>query len=205
HILLFVFIFSVIALAGELASRAANPRRAHFLSSASLSCFGAAFVLKKVVLASIPFSGIEAVIYASAFSLATVTFVAGCVLDGRMNFQRLDSSTRVRNRRDSIVLWLFLISAAITVPALIGAMDWNSLLEKTWAVAYWALVSVVVVYRSQKPYHRRLAVPLFAAVLSLMAFRAGKQSQRKWAQILAGFDTTTALEYHSTLDASFSA
>lgn len=207
HIFLFVFAFSVIAIAGRMARRAANPEKAGFLVNVFLWSAGAALFLNKVVLSSIPFSGMEATIYAVLFSLAVVAFTAGCVLYAHAVLPGLRRAQKHRKAYESAVFLLFLLAAVVTVPAWIGVMDWNSVLEKTWAVVYWVMVSSILVFKPGKPVSKGYAVPVLVVILSLVAFYVGKESQPKWTKILSdpGFDATTALEYHSALDASFSA
>lgn len=212
QVLLFLMVFSVIALASKVARRAANPGKAQFVLFSGLWWLATAFVLDKVVLASIPFEGLEAAVYAAIFSLAAVMFVGGYMLRARVKHtagaasQRQETSVRAR-KFESAALWLFLLAADLTVPAWIGAMDWNSILEKTWALMYWIMVTAVLVSRYPKARHQRSWLPALTAVLSLFAFRLGAQSESSWAGLLSkpGFDVATALQYHSALDASFAA
>lgn len=212
QVLLFLIVFSVISLVRRVARRAANPRKAQFVLFTGLWWLAAAFILDKVVLASIPFEGLEADVYAAMFSLAGVTFVGGYMLRARVKhaagtaLERQTSAAPAR-KFESAALWLFLLAVDLTVPAWIGAMDWNSILEKTWALTYWGMVTAVLVFRYPKARHQRPWLPILTAVLSLFAFRLGAQSESSWAGLLSkpGFDVTTALEYHSAMDASFAA
>ena len=212
QVLLFLIVFSVISLVRRAARLASNPGKAQFVLFTALWWAAVAFILDKVVLASIPFGGLEAAVYALIFSLAVVTFVGGYMLRRRVKHAAGDASPRQKaavpaRKYESAALWFFLLAVDLTVPAWIGAMDWNSILEKTWALMYWGMVTAVLVSRYPKVRHRRLWLPVLTVVLSLFAFRLGAQSEPSWAGLFSkpDFDVTSALEYHSALDASFAA
>jgi arylsulfatase A-like enzyme len=165
----------------------------------------------QVVLASIPFEGIEAAIYAGAFSLAVVSLIGGYLLRRRVNASLKPAAgpnVPARSRTlESAAFWLFLLAADITVPALIGVMDWNSVLEKVWAISWWVMVGIVVVFRKPVPLRRRTWVPIATVAVCVFALRAGARSEASWGRALSvpQFDAATALEHHSALDASFAA
>lgn len=210
HILLFLMIFSVIDVAAQICARAANPGKAKFLIFTGLWWLATAFILDRVVLASIPFEGFAAGIYATMLSLAVVTVTGGSMLRARIAKRSVEAinNTAKRSRKlEEAALWLFLLAANLTVPALIGAMDWNSVLEKLWAISYWILVAAVILFRNSKPVRHRYWVPLITALVSLIVFRLGTLSERSWASALSmpQFDVGTALEHHSAFDASFAA
>lgn len=211
QVLLFLAVFSIIGLARRLAGSAANPRRAHFAVSTALWWLAVSWVMYQVVLASIPFQGADAAIYAAVYSLAIVTFIGGQVLRRRMASDRSEPSDRTAPSRnpafESIALWLILLATDITVPAIIGVMDWNSLLEKVWAILWWLMVAAVVVRRRPVAQRRRAWAPIAVVILCVIALTAGARSEASWGRVFSvpGFDSATALEHHSALDASFSA
>ena len=211
QVLLFLVVFSMIGAGRRFAWSSVNQEHAQFLVSTTLCWLGLSWIMDQVVLSSIPFEGIEAAIYAGLFSLAIVTLIGGHWLRRRVQKRANatpSSGVRPRNTiRESVALWAFLVAADVTVPALIGVMDWNSVLEKVWAITWWVLVAMVVVFRKQVPLRRRAWVPVATVCFSLFALRAGAHSEPSWANAFSvrQFDATTALEHHSALDASYAA
>lgn len=211
QVLLFLVVFSTIGAGRRVAWSAANHEHAQFLVSTTLCWLGLSWIMYQVVLASIPFEGIEAAIYAGLFSLAIVSLIGGCMLRRRVQARAnapVPSAVRPRNRAvENAALWLFLLAADITVPAVIGVMDWNSVLEKIWAITWWVMVGIVVVFKKQVPLRRRAWVPVATVCFSLFALRAGAHSESSWGQAFSvrQFDATTSLEHHSALDASYAA
>jgi hypothetical protein len=211
QVLLFLVFFSIIGAGRRIAWAAANREHAQFLVSSTLCWLTLSWIMYQVVLASIPFAGIEAAIYAALFSLAMVLLIGGQILRRRVQGRAsapIPSAIQPRSgTRETVALWLFLVAADLTVPALIGVMDWNSVLEKVWAIAWWAMVAFVVVFRKQVPLRRRAWAPIATVCLSVFVLRAGAHSEARWGNAFSvpQFDAATALEHHSALDASFAA
>src|SRR6185312_14886376 len=116
-------------------------------------------------------------------------------------------ASRSRPLLETIGIWLLLIVAPVVVPALIGVMDWNAVLEKSWAVCYWLLVGTVVVYRYPSAKHPRLWPALLMALLALVSFRMATHYQMTMGRTFAGgqFEAATTLQRQSSFDASFAA
>jgi arylsulfatase A-like enzyme len=215
HVSLFLFVFSVIEFTSGLSERAGNPTRARFLLFTGLCWLGVAVAFYKVILASIPFAGIEAMIYAGLFALAGVTIVGGWLLSRRVRQRDLEApgsgrATAKPRKIEIAVLPLFLLASALAVPFLIGVMDWNSVLEKSWAMTYWILVAGIFVHRWRGKTDRSRHpawVAVLTAVSSLLAFRMGVQSDANWKHLLSqeNFDVAAALGRRERFDASFAA
>jgi arylsulfatase A-like enzyme len=215
HVLLFLAIFSTAELAAHAADRFRNPRRARFVVYTALFWLGSTIVVYRVVLASIPFQSLEAEVYATLLAGAVVLLVGGWLLHRRVHreataaaaTERVDVSAAT-DRREFAAFMLFLLASAVTVPALIGAMDWNSVLEKTWSLVYWVMVVGVFVFRRSTPSRRPAAWALgLIAIGSIGTYRIGLESASKWGTFghAQDFDASEALEWHRGFDASFQA
>ena len=212
QICLFVFVFSLVELALQSASRSAFPRRARFLAYSALWWVGGAVVFYKVILASVPFSGTEATIYAVVFSLALVSFLGGVLLRRRVNseltrLQEMPASTSIAGSGKVQLAgsWVILLTAPITVPAFIGILDWNSVLEKSWAILYWIIVTALIVYKRPGKSERRSWPLLIVASLSMLVFQIGAHSQKSWGRIFFQdqFDSAGFLRRQAAVDPSF--
>jgi arylsulfatase A-like enzyme len=213
HVLLFLAIFSTAELAAHAAGRFRNPRPTRFVIYTVLFWLGSTIVVYRVVLASVPFQSFEAEVYATLLAGAVVLLVGGGLL--RRHVLRAATAVTERvavpaatDRREFAAFMLFLLASAVTVPALIGAMDWNSVLEKTWSLVYWAMVVGVFVFRRPTPSRRWPAWALgLIAFGSIGAYRIGVESAPKWGVFghAQDFDASEALEWHREFDASFQA
>lgn len=214
-ILLFLFAASVVELAGRATSRSAKPEANRFLLYTGLWWLGLAFSFFKVVLAAIPFAGVEGAIYACAFSFAAVVFIGGRRLHRRVERNHepaadMQQPDRQRSKGyESALPFLFIFGGALIVPSFIGSMDWHSILEKTWAITLWITAAAWIVYRRPLATHKQLRTWQIAviAILSLAAFRAGLWSQKSWAAVLLSpnSDVGAAVQEHEAFDASFAA
>ncbi|MGC2695412.1 MAG: sulfatase-like hydrolase/transferase [Candidatus Angelobacter sp.] len=214
QVLLFLFVFSLAEFSLRLTSNSANPAPTRFLIYTVLCWAGLAISFFKVVLASIPFEGTDATIYACLFSLALVSFAGGWTIQHRIHRNEMFTppAQGLRQRRQKRfefpVILLVILASAITVPSFIGAMDWHSVLEKIWAMAFWGITAALIVWRYPRETRgRRLWPFLLTAALSLAAFRLGLYSEKGWARILSERDLEvgTALRQHASFDASFAA
>lgn len=209
-VLLFVVVFSVIIFAARVANAAANPQKLRFLLFTLLWFLGTMLLFYKVLLASIPFEGVAAATYASLLSLALVGFAGGRVLRKAAVTEQdgiLQRNPRVASRKLEAALWLFLMAANLTIPALIGAMDWNAIFEKSWAITYWMLIAWVVVVKHRASKQQRISVPVVAAGLTFLLLRLGLGAETTWGhtRLEKDFDSTVAIERYSAMDASFAA
>ena len=204
QICLFVFVFTLVELALQYANNS-TPRRMPFLVYSAIWWIGGAVVFYKVILASIPFSGTDAAIYALLFSLAAVALLGGKLL--RRSAHLVPSTTGMDsvNKLEGVGHWLLILAAPVTVPAFIGILDWNAVLEKTWSLVYWGIVITVIVYRRPAKFERRTWPLLLAATCTLLLFQLGAHSERNWGRLFPynDLDPAVALEQQAAIDRSF--
>lgn len=212
QVLMFLFVFSVVECVVKLANGFKNPAEKRFLFLTGLCWLGASICVDKVLLASIPFSGPEAVIYAGVFSLAAVSLAGGGILRFRSGQSKMETGNETgssqKKNLEVLAFAALMAAAALIVPALIGLLDWNSVLEKLWAIALWILAMKFMVFRYPRQRQRTAIWPVAAtAIITLLAFRFGFHSEKNWAEMLSsrGADLETALQRQEAFDASFAA
>lgn len=212
HVLLFLFAFGVIDLMMRLANRSGNPPWARPITCLGLWWVAVGLAIYRVVLYSIPFQGIDAEIYAAVLALALVSFGLGWGLRSRvLRVGPAPGSTAEANtnRRRFAAFILLLLASSITVPAVIGAMDWNSLLERSWSMAFWALTGAVFLYG--RPLTGQSRWPAWAvgglAALTLLVYRVGVGAEEKMGAALLppGVAASDSLAQHAAFDPSFEA
>ena len=208
HVLFVLFAVCAFNAAGRLADKL--PARFGLRLAYSLfAIVGLKLLFQRVLLASIPFTGVEAGIYSAAIAISLVTFTGGLLIG--TNAGREKETSRPRTWREEPAtqnagLVLVLLAAIYVVPALIGVMDWNSVLAKLWASALWVLVLALSlrVWSPRVPRHYPVWLLL---VVSAGAFFTYQFSQRSdwWQKALGGTEFTAAAGRHTAVDASYAA
>ena len=206
HLLFALFAVCAFNAAGRLAEKL--PARLGLRLAYSLFAVVALELLfQRVLLASIPFTGVEAAIYSAAIAISLVAFIGGLLTNAGRDKETAQPQTwRETPAAQNAGLVLVLLAAIYVVPALIGVMDWNSVLAKLWAVALWIMLPALSLRVWPPKVPRRYPVWLLLAV-SAGAFFTYQFSQRNdwWQKGLSGTEFTAASARHITVDASYAA
>ncbi len=211
--LLVHLLFALFAVAAfNVAGRVAYELPAWFGLRLTYSVFaivGLELLFQRVLLASIPFTGVEATIYSAAIAISVVAFTGGLFTGtnvGREKETQQPRSWREAPATQNAAMVLLLLAAIYVVPALIGAMDWNSVLAKLWAVALWVLVPALCLRVWPPRVPRRYPVWLLLAV-GAGAFFTYQGSQRNdwWQKGPGGTEFAAAAGRHTSVDASYAA
>jgi arylsulfatase A-like enzyme len=208
HVLFALFTVCAFNAVGRLAEKL--PARFGLrLAYSLLAIVGLELWFQRVLLASIPFTGVEAAIYSGAIAISLVAFMGG-LLTG-INPERGKETSQPRTSREApatknTALALVLVAAIYVVPALIGVMDWNSVLAKLWASALWILILALSLRVWARRVQRRYPVWLLLAV-SAGGFFTYQFSQRNdwWQKRLGKTEFTAAAARHASMDASYAA
>ena len=208
HVLFALFAVCGFNAAGRLAEKLPS-RFGLKLAYSLFAIVGLDFLFQRVLLASIPFTGVEAAIYSTAIAISVVAFTGG--LFTGTNAAREKKTAQPRTWRDApatqnAALVLVLLVAIYVVPALIGAMDWNSVLAKLWAVALWVAVPALFLRVWPPKVPQRYPLWLLLAV-GAGAFFTYQFSQRndRWQKRLGGTEFAAAAGRHTSVDASYAA
>jgi arylsulfatase A-like enzyme len=208
HVLFVLFAVCAFNAAGRLADKL--PARFGLRLAYSLfAIMGLKLLFQRVLLASIPFTGVEAAIYSASIAISLVTFTGGLLVGTNAGREKETSQPRTWREEPATQnagLVLVLLAAIYVVPALIGVMDWNSVLAKLWASALWVLVLALSlrVWSPRVPRHYPVWLLL---VVSAGAFFTYQFSQRSdwWQKALGGTEFTAAAGRHTAVDASYAA
>ena len=201
HVLFFGFIVGLLAFCESVAWRTRQRLKVRFALFTAVACIAIAVVFERVAFGAIPFHGTESMFYSALFGLACALFGGGLVLRfaSQPALQRR-SNTQPRHI-ESALLAIVLVVAASVVPAIIGVMDWNSVLERTWVLAFWVATLFSLLWIMPRP--KRPLQPIAGILLPLLAYGAymfGFQSQ-VWASPKSGF--SDAVNLHSSYDFSY--
>jgi len=201
HVLFFAFIVGLLAFCESMAWRTQHRLKVRFALFTSVACIAIAVVFERVAFGAIPFHGTESMFYSSWFGLAIALFGGGLAL--RLATQpavQLRSNPR-RRQVESALLATVLVVAASVVPAIIGVIDWNSVLERTWVLAFWAATLCSLLWIMPRP--KRPLQPVAGILLPVLAYGAytfAFQSQ-VWASPKSSF--SDAVNIHSSYDVSY--
>jgi hypothetical protein len=208
HLVVFLVLFVAVQMIGAVARRFRTPATARFVGMSVVSFLIGAVVFRKLIFASLAFNGHRAAIIGLAIS-ATVTLAVGGIefrlraADGAFTLAPL-----VRAPFQSRVargLWMVILAALpLAIPALLGPLDWESVLQKLLIVAIWAVTLALfhVSFRARRQYS--LAAVLLIAVAVGAGYKGLAWSQRWWPR-LAGSESDVAslLERYAGADLSF--
>jgi len=202
HLLLFCMVIGLLAFCESVAWRTSYPLKVRFVSFAGVAWLTLAVLMERVAFGAIPFHGTESLVYSCFFGLAGVVFAAGLVL--RAESQVSAESHAVPQRRHQVetaLLALVLLGATCIVPAMIGLIDWNSIVEKTWVLVFWTATLFILMRVIPRP--RRALHPLAAITLPIVAYCVsafGFQPQQ-WTSPESSL--SNAVNIHSSYDTSY--
>ena len=202
HILFFTVMAGLLAISESLAWRARQPRKLRFVLFTVMAALGLALVMERVAFASIPFQRLESGIYSALFGLALAIFGAGLQLRAMAGqTAQPEAMDRQKRRAEDILLGLVCFLAACVVPGVIGIVDWNRLLEKTWVLVFWMAAAFTLIRLTPRrsrplPIAVALALPVLAYTVYLVSFTSQRWSspESPWQE---------AISTHSTYDASY--
>jgi arylsulfatase A-like enzyme len=201
HVLFFAFIVGLLAFCESLAWRTRQRLKTRFALFTAVACIAIAVVFERVAFGAIPFHGTESMFYSAWFGLACALFGGGLAL-------RFASGPAVQRRSnprprlvESALLATVLIVAASVVPAIIGVIDWNSVLERTWVLTFWAATLFSLLWIMPRP--KRPLQPIAAILLPVVAYGAYMFcfQSHVWASPKSSF--SDAVSIHSSYDVSY--
>ena len=209
HVLFCAFLVSLFNLVASLSRKFPRAVSLRFLLYHLLAWFVLDRVFQNVLLATLPFYSLASQIYSAMIALALV--MLGGSLRLRLKQGKRDPAgipPKPPSRLLPVALGLNLLAAAYVVPAFIGAVDWNFLLEKMWALALWAGAFLLVLrwgeVRSPRFYSVR-ALLAIAICTPLTYHFVIAQSSVQAAAPGPTREMDDAMSRHSYFDASFQA
>ena len=202
QVLLFSLVIGLLAFCESIAWRTRNPLKVRFVSFACVAWITLAALMERVAFGAIPFHGTESLVYSVFFGLAGVVFAGGLVL--RAASQRpsgVQVVSRRRYRAETALLGVVLLGAACVVPAIIGLIDWNSIVEKSWVLVFWTGTLFILMRMVPRP--KRVLHPLVAITVPIVAYCVsafGFQPQQWTSQ---ESPLANAINVHSSYDVSY--
>ena len=205
HVLVAVILVSILNLTRIGASKASHPRvvrRTLF----GLLIFTALWVLSMRFLENaFSFEGWLAHLYAASLA-AALSLLAFSVAQPFLEREGAEAPARSATKTALLVIIPALLAVfAVALPTLVGGGDWNGILEGTFTLLFWVILSYCVF----RLLPRKGAYPvktIFAVlVLSLLAYKALASTDIFWAKPLGDTDDDIqrSVEKYAERDTSF--
>ena len=145
HVCFFVGLVSIINLVRALSARSRSVGAVRFVMFTFLAWLALWLLFAKVIEPPVPFAGVEAEVYAVAIALAAAAWGASLRMLWLRRSHAVSAAPDPRRRRMLVIsVLLFSAAFALTVPAFIGLMDWNGILERLFAVLLWIILLAVL-------------------------------------------------------------
>lgn len=210
HVLVAIIVVSVLNLIRLITRHA---RRA---TSLRLALNGIAIavvigvVLDRFLASALGFEGWAAHLYAVLFSVGVTVFVGGLISPFLSPESALDQHSGNRPShfllRSMLLPFTIVLSLlAIGLPTLIEGGDWNGVLQSSFAIGFWIVLSLCIY--TLRPRRKRYSMATVFAVLLLAGFtyKALQATEIFWARALGSTDddVARALDTYAAHDASF--
>ncbi len=202
HVLLFSLVIGLLACCESVALRTRYPLKTRFVSFAGVAWLTVAALTERVAFGAIPFHGTESLVYSVFFGLAGAVFAGGLILRGvSQPSQELQAVPQPRHRAETTLLGLVLLGAACVIPAIIGLIDWNSIVEKTWVLVFWTASVFILMRVTPRP--KRALHPLVAILLPILAYCVSAFGFRPQKWTSPESPLSNAISIHSSYDVSY--
>jgi hypothetical protein len=205
HILVAILVLSVLNLIRLVSDRSHRPQALNLALVGGCIFVVLWTVLRHFLDSALTFSGIAAEVYASCLSLTLTLFLGWLVLP----FLGKDgANTQATDRNGRLMPFLMAVGisiAAVALPLLIGGGDWNGVLQSTFTLLFWIVLSVCI-YRLRPRRKNYSAVNILAVLLlSGFAYKSLQATEIFWARPLGSTDdeVARAMETYAAEDASF--
>ena len=221
YLALFTVALLGLRLIHWLAGRFSKPSKVEFIIYALFAALLIALIIKRLILPPLSFNGRQADIFSLIFASGVVTFLSG--LSVRLcRFTESNPGSGFKmlllplllvtpgkdSRPVARVVWLIVIAGlAYLIPARIGTMDWDFLMQKLAVIMIWVLIFVSF-YAAQSQESGRgnsASALMLVTLLSLGCYGALRATAPLLPALLndEGLDVKAALERYAGYDVSF--
>lgn len=203
HILVAVIVLSFLNLIYIVSRRTRRPSSVR-IALIALSVFTVFWtILVRFLNGALGFEGWAAHFYAASLAATLTLFLVSLVLP----LLTAPAATPLTVSRKLVPLTVAIVIslAALALPSLIGGGDWNEVLQSTFTVLFWLVLSVCAY--SLRPLRKTYSVVAIVAVLLLggFSYKALQATEIFWARPLGSTDddVSRAMETYAAQDASF--
>jgi len=210
HALVAIIVISILNLIRLMTRHARRPTSLRLVLNGVVIAAVIGIVLDRFLASALSFEGWAAHLYAVLFAVAMTLLLGSLVspfLSPQVAVNPLSSDPRSHFVLQSILLPLAIALSllAMALPTLIDGSDWNGVLQNTFAIFFWIVLSLCVY--TLRPRRTRYSAATILAVLLLAGFtyKALQATEIFWARALGSTDddVARALDTYAAQDASF--
>ena len=205
HVLVAIIVLSALNLV-RIAGRQTRRPKSLRLALTGLLVFTILWtILVRFLNSALTFEGVPAHAYAASLAAALTLFLGSLVLPFVSSDRMHGQSEGRRIKLLPLVTALVLSALAVALPTLIVGGDWNGVLQHTFSLFFWVMLSICVY--SLRPCRATYSVVTIVGVLLLSGFfyKGLQASEIFWAKPLGSTDddVSRALDKYAAQDSSF--
>jgi Sulfatase len=205
HVLVAVIVISVLNLIRLATRHARRPTSLRLALNGMVIAVVIGFVLDRFLASALSFEGWAAHLYATLFAVALTLFLGYLVSPFWSPASGLVQHSPSLQRSMLLPFAVVLAILAIALPTWISGSDWNGVLQETFAIFFWIVLSLTVY--TLRPRRKRYSAAAVLAILVLAGFtyKALQTTEIFWAHALGSTDddVARAMETYAAQDASF--
>jgi hypothetical protein len=205
HILVATIVITVLNLIRLSTRRARRPTSLRLALNGLVIAFVIGIALNHFLASALSFEGWAAYLYATVFAIAITLLLGSLVLPSVTTAQRSRADEGLRARLTIAAIAAPMSILAVAMPTIIGSGDWNGVLQGTFTVFFWIVLSLCAY--ALRPNRKRYSAVTLLAVLFLAGFgyKSLQATEIFWGRPLGTTDddVARALETYAAHDASF--
>jgi hypothetical protein len=205
HILVAIIMISLLNLIRLATRHARRPTSLRLSLNGLVIAVVIGTALNHFLASALSFEGWAAYLYATLFAVAITLLLGSLVLP---NVTRAHRDRAHERRRPNLTLRAIAASfsvLAVAMPTIIGSGDWNGVLQSTFTVFFWIVLSLCA-YGLRSHRKRYSAVTLMAVLLLAgFGYKSLQATEIFWARPLGATDddVARAMETYAAHDVSF--
>lgn len=205
HVLVAIIVISILNLIRLLTRHARRPTSLRLVLHGIAIGLVIGIVLDRFLASALSFEGWAAHLYTVFFALAMTLFLGSLVAPFLTPADALAGRSHFALRPALLPFTIGLAILAIALPTLIEGSDWNGVLQGTFTIFFWIVLSLCVYTLRPRRQRYSAAAVLAVLLLSGFAYKGLQATDIFWARALGSTDddVARALDTYAAQDASF--
>jgi hypothetical protein len=205
HVLVAVILVSILNVVRIAASRTSHPRGVRWILL-GLLIFASLWVLSIRFLGNaLSFEGWAAHLYAASFAAALTLLGFSVARPFLVSDGSELHSGATRQAIPLVIIAMLFAVVALALPTLVGGGDWNGIIQGTFTLLFWSVLSFCIFRLRPARGSYSLKAVFVALLLSVLLYEALQATNIYWAKPLGATDDDIerSIETYATRDASF--
>lgn len=207
HVLVALIVLSLLNLIYIATRRMRRPDGLRIALFGALTALTLGIVVDRFLGSALTFEGWPAHLYAGLLAVSLTLFLGSLVLPFlfKANAPAADEAAPFRFRPVPVIVAAGFSLLVVALPTLIGAGDWDGVIQSTFSIFFWITLSVCAYLLRPRRSNYSLAAVLAVLLLAGIGYKALQMTEIFWARPLGSTDDEVArtLENYAAQDASF--